>query len=210
MEYQIEITPARRWNGSSWVGHGSYYASHEGQRIGEWRVPECDAARWLKANRGAADSDILITTRAGKPSMRGPIGWLAARTVEENKKVSPRWAKHRPWTASRGSAVASQAAEVAAEVHLVTPEQEQTPVSRYVPPSEARLKEIAEERAERRRRGATLKPKVEARPDFTIRTMDGASWSEGSRYMRWTLPTALGSPGGAYGPPSKRQARVRQ
>ena len=87
MEHRIEITPARRWNGSSWVGHGTYYASHEGQRIGEWRVPECDAARWLKANLGAADTDILIThrpaakllgrspedgsTRNGIPCMRG-------------------------------------------------------------------------------------------------------------------------------------------
>jgi hypothetical protein len=25
-------------------------------------------------------------------------------------------------------------------------------------------------------------------PDFAIRTLDGASWSEDSRYMRWLLP----------------------
>jgi hypothetical protein len=29
--------------------------------------------------------------------------------------------------------------------------------------------------------------------DFSIRTLDGASWSENSRYMRWTLPTNTGS-----------------
>ena len=139
--WRIEITPARRWNGSSWVGHGTYYASYEGQRdpqgkpsrIGEWRVPECDAARWLRDNRGAHDSDILIThrpaedgsTRGGLPCLRGSIGWFAERTVEENEKVSPRWAKHRPWSAPGGksspegcggSAVPSVAAEVAAGV----------------------------------------------------------------------------------------------
>jgi hypothetical protein len=26
-------------------------------------------------------------------------------------------------------------------------------------------------------------------PDFSIRTLDGASWTEDSRYMRWLLPT---------------------
>jgi hypothetical protein len=124
VEYRIEITPARRWNGSAWVGHGTYYAEHEGQRIGEWRVPECDAARWLKANIGAADTDILITyrpaedgsTRAGVPAMRGSIGWFAERTIEENERVSARWAKHRPWSAPGRSAVPSVAAEVAAGV----------------------------------------------------------------------------------------------
>jgi hypothetical protein len=30
-------------------------------------------------------------------------------------------------------------------------------------------------------------------PDFGIRTLDGASWSEDSRYMRWTLPVSSGS-----------------
>jgi hypothetical protein len=29
----------------------------------------------------------------------------------------------------------------------------------------------------------------QAQPDFSIRTLDGASWSEDSRYMQWTLPT---------------------
>jgi hypothetical protein len=122
--WRIEITPARRWNGSSWVGHGTYYASYEGQRdpqgkpsrIGEWRVPECDAARWLRDNRGALDSDILITTRGGLPCLRGSIGWFAERTIEENEKVSPRWAKHRPWSAPGRSAVPSVAAEIELEV----------------------------------------------------------------------------------------------
>jgi len=29
-------------------------------------------------------------------------------------------------------------------------------------------------------------------PDFSIRTLDGASWSEDSSYMRWTLPVNTG------------------
>ncbi len=97
MEHRIEIAWARRWNGAAWVGHGHYYAEHQGKRIGEWRVPECDGARWLKANRGALDSDTLVTTRNGVPAMRGSIGWLAARSIEENEKVSPRWIKWRPF-----------------------------------------------------------------------------------------------------------------
>jgi hypothetical protein len=95
MEHRIEIALARRWYGSSWVGHGHYFANYQGERIGEWRVPECEAARWLKANRGAVDTDVLVTTRSGQPSMRGSIGWLAERTVEENDRVSPRWIKWR-------------------------------------------------------------------------------------------------------------------
>jgi hypothetical protein len=119
-EYRIEIAPARRWSGSSWVGHGSYYASHEGKRIGEWRNPECDGARWLKAH-GAADADILITTRDGVPCMRGSIGWFAARTVEENEKVSPRWVTYRPWTGPGRSAAPSETAEVAIAVPMGAP-----------------------------------------------------------------------------------------
>jgi hypothetical protein len=36
-----------------------YAADYQGERIGEWRVPECDAARWLLANGKAARSDVL-------------------------------------------------------------------------------------------------------------------------------------------------------
>jgi hypothetical protein len=96
MEHRIEITWARRWNGAAWVGHGLYFADYQGQRIGEWRVPQCDGARWLLAN-GADRSDILVTTRSGRPAMRGGVGWFADRTIVENEKVSPRWAKWRPF-----------------------------------------------------------------------------------------------------------------
>jgi hypothetical protein len=85
-------------------------------------------------------------------------------------------------------------------------------MSRYVPPNKERLAALAEERAERRREGArsrkpSLKP-TDGKPDFGIQTMEGASWSEGSRYMVWTLPTASMSAGGMPFPLSKRQARV--
>jgi hypothetical protein len=95
----------------------------------------------------------------------------------------------------------------------VTLEANEAPLSRYVPPSKERLAALAEERAERRREGAarsrkpSLKP-TDGKPDFGIQTMEGASWSEGSRYMVWTLPTASMSAGGMPFAPSKRQARV--
>ena len=62
-----------------------YAATYQGAQIGEWRSPETEAARWLR-NHGAADTDILVTTRNGQPAMRGSIGWLALRTVEENER----------------------------------------------------------------------------------------------------------------------------
>jgi hypothetical protein len=88
MIHSIEITRA---------SHSAYAADYRGERIGQWRVPECDAARWLLANGKADRSDILVTTRSGRPAMRGGVGWLADRTVAENDKVSPRWAKWRPF-----------------------------------------------------------------------------------------------------------------
>jgi hypothetical protein len=59
--------------------------------------PSCDAARWLLANGKAARSDVLVICHAGRPAMRGNVGWLADRSVTENDKVSPRWAKWRPF-----------------------------------------------------------------------------------------------------------------
>jgi hypothetical protein len=80
-------------------------------------------------------------------------------------------------------------------------------MSRYVPPSKERLAAFAEERAERRREGARSR-KPSLKPTDGIQTVEGASWSEGSRYMVWTLPTASMSAGGMPFAPSKRQARV--
>jgi hypothetical protein len=79
------------------VTHSVYAVDYQGERIGQWRDPSCDAARWLLANGKAERSDTLIMTRGGKPAMRGGVGWLADRTVTENDKVSPRWAKWRPF-----------------------------------------------------------------------------------------------------------------
>ena len=85
-EHRIEITLAGQ----------KYAATYQGARIGEWRSPETEAARWLTAH-GAADSDTLVTMRNGRPATRGSIGWLASRSIEENDKVSPRWTKWRPF-----------------------------------------------------------------------------------------------------------------
>ena len=97
--HRIEISSARRRSGSGgWTGHGSSYAEYQGERIGEFRVPECDAARWLLANGKAVETDTLVTTRNGRPAMTGAVGWLADHTVTENEKVSPRFAKWRPFS----------------------------------------------------------------------------------------------------------------
>jgi hypothetical protein len=92
----------------------------------------------------------------------------------------------------------------------MTLEANEAPVRRYVPPSKEHIAELAAERAERCREGARkpyLKP-TDGKPDFGIQTMEGASWSEGSRYMVWTLPTtaSMSNRGSGFAP-SKRQAR---
>ena len=55
--HRIEIEHARRYVNGSWVGHGTYHARFDGELIGTWRVPECDAARWLLANGHATRDD---------------------------------------------------------------------------------------------------------------------------------------------------------
>ena len=74
VKHQIEITWAKRRNGDRIVGIGSYFASYKGEVIGEWRVPECDAARWLLEHGHAKEGDTLVTTRNGRPAMSGNVG----------------------------------------------------------------------------------------------------------------------------------------
>ena len=83
----IEITPSAR----------KYATTYHGEHIGDFKSPETEAARWLKANRGAANSDRLVICRNGRPALSGSVGWFADSTVEENEKVSPRWRKFRPF-----------------------------------------------------------------------------------------------------------------
>jgi len=97
MEHFVEIVSGRRFNGSRWIAQGSYSTSYLGELIGEWRVPSCDAARWLLANGKANREDKLTICREGRPALSGSVGWLAGHTVEENDKVSPRWIKYRPF-----------------------------------------------------------------------------------------------------------------
>jgi hypothetical protein len=85
--HRIEIAPVKH----------KYAATYRGERIGEFRVPECDAARWLLANGHAARDDTLTICRNGRPALSGSVGWFADSTVEENEKVSPRWRKFRPF-----------------------------------------------------------------------------------------------------------------
>lgn len=68
----------------------------------EWiaatRIPTCAAARVLQ-NLGAAPNDRLEMYREGRerPDLFGPIGWFAARTVVENERTGPVFAKYRPF-----------------------------------------------------------------------------------------------------------------
>jgi hypothetical protein len=88
MQHRIDITR---------VTHSAHGVTYQGEHIGQWRVPSCEAARWLLAHGKAQRSDLLIMTLDGAPAMRGGIGWLADRTVTENDKIGPRWSKWRPF-----------------------------------------------------------------------------------------------------------------
>jgi hypothetical protein len=109
----ITATSARRRDPVSGnvTGHGRYLVSHQGEIIGTFRTPVCEAARYLLDHGLATREDRLVMCRAenlpstgeqseGVPVLSGSVGWFADRTVEENDKVSPRWAKHRPFDCS--------------------------------------------------------------------------------------------------------------
>ena len=85
IDHLIEVAAAKH----------KYAATYRGEHIGEWRVPECDAARWLLANGRAARDDMLVSCRHGRAALIGSVGSFADSTVEENEKVSPRWRKFR-------------------------------------------------------------------------------------------------------------------
>lgn len=100
-EHRIEIESARRFSGPNRVGTGNVFVSYNGERIGEMRVPSCEASRWLLANGIADRSDTLVMCRNGEPSMAGLVGWFADRTVRETEKSGPRWARYEAFDDSR-------------------------------------------------------------------------------------------------------------
>lgn len=63
----------------------------------ETREPLCDLARKLIAEGKADRSDRLVMLRDGKPALNGNVGWFADRTIRENAKEGPRYAKWRPF-----------------------------------------------------------------------------------------------------------------
>ena len=78
------------------VGQNRAFAFYRGEKIGEFRVPICDAARHL-LDKGLADAaDTIATYRDGTPCLTGNVGALAKLTVVENEKVGPRWGKWQP------------------------------------------------------------------------------------------------------------------
>jgi hypothetical protein len=108
----IIATSARRRDPSTGnvTGHGRYLVSFQGEVIGTFRTPVCEAGRYLLEHRLATRADKLVMCRAenvpstgeqseGVPVLSGSVGWFADRSMEENEKVSPRWAKHRPMPA---------------------------------------------------------------------------------------------------------------
>lgn len=84
----------------------------------------------------------------------------------------------------------------------MTMEAETAPVKPYQPPSKEHLAKLAEQRAERRRKGT--KPILLA--PFDVKTTDCGHWE--GKYFVMDLPTTSMSAGGMPFPPSKRQARV--
>jgi hypothetical protein len=139
--YRIEIEHARRFDGHKRIGHGTYYTRFDGELIGTWRVPSCDAARWLLTNGHATRDDRLETCRSdGKVALSGSVGWFADHTVEETDTISPHWVKWKPFPsrpkqeplvavqdAGSGSAVADQSAfdDLAAGMVPVDPHEEE-------------------------------------------------------------------------------------
>jgi hypothetical protein len=57
----------------------------------------CSLARKLIAEGKADRSDRLMMLRDGKPALSGNVGWFADRTLIENAKVGPLYAKWRPF-----------------------------------------------------------------------------------------------------------------
>ena len=64
MDHHLEITFSAR----------KYATTYRGEHIGDFKSPETEAARWLKANRGAVNSDTLTICRSGRPAMIGGLG----------------------------------------------------------------------------------------------------------------------------------------
>jgi hypothetical protein len=83
------------------TSNSRYAVSYDGETIGEWRVPECSAARWLLEQGLAAEGDKLTSYRDGLPCLMGSVGWFAAHTVIENEKAGPVWRKWTPIQAER-------------------------------------------------------------------------------------------------------------
>jgi hypothetical protein len=62
------------------------------------RGPEAPAPSRQHRTPYLASRPAATVCRNGRPAMRGSIGWLADHTVTENEKVSPRFAKWRPFS----------------------------------------------------------------------------------------------------------------
>ena len=87
MEIRIELKA---------TGRGRTAAYLAGEHLGTWSEPMCAAARLILKRGAASPSDTLIGCRDGRPAISGGVGWFAARTVIENAKTGPKFARWRP------------------------------------------------------------------------------------------------------------------
>ena len=79
----------------------------------------CGLARRLIAEGKADRSDKLVMLRAGKPVLRGGVGWYADRRIQETATIGPCYARWTPFSRiahlSRGAKSASLAIPLPAE-----------------------------------------------------------------------------------------------
>ena len=61
----------------------------------------CKLARKLLREGKAHRIDRLIMLHDGKPALSGAVGWFADRTLIENAKSGPRYARWRPFPVMR-------------------------------------------------------------------------------------------------------------
>jgi hypothetical protein len=78
------------------VGRGRTAAYFKGEHLGTWSDPIWAVARLLLARGEGSASDMLVGCRDGRPVISGGLGWFAARTVIENAKTGPKFAKWHP------------------------------------------------------------------------------------------------------------------
>src|SRR5271165_7337156 len=98
MEHRIKIVSAHRLrpgNADVWIGQGCYFASYRGERIGEFRSPETESARWLIDNAHAAPDDAAVVCRDGWPCRGSPANSPSSRSSRPAADLRSRGTRSR-------------------------------------------------------------------------------------------------------------------